>query len=363
MRIGLFIDTDNLGGAETMLLDLASLLAENNQTPVIIHFGNPYIDSFCKKKDIEQKVLGQHRLYKKTLYLPLFALAIRTELKQLQLDCIHSHLFGPIVAMSLACCAARLKHVGTLHDIYMIEDAPKRINLLKIATALGTRLIAVSNNMREFYISHGIKPNQIRVISNFAPEHTASKPRQLMRHELGLNDEDIVVINVARLVQLKRHDLLIQAIPMMAQCESIKVIIAGDGAERAKLEQLIDQLKLTKQCLLLGERLDVPDLLNIADIFALTSDTEGMSRSILEAFQSGLPVIATDVGGNSDLITDQVNGLLVAPGDPHAIALALDTLASDENIREQFGNKNTKLSDEIFNAKVFFNKHLDLYTE
>lgn len=362
MRIGLFIDTLNLGGAETMLLDLAKTLSDHKQTPVILHFGNTYIEKFSMQHKLESHIVPNHKDYKKIYRLPLFILKTASFLKKLNLHCIHSHLYGPITAMAPTAAIAKITHIGTLHDTHMIEDSPNRIWGIYLAAKLGTKLIAVSNPMRQFYIDTGKVANHtISYIANFSPETSATVPRELMRDKLGLNKEDIMVMSVGRLVHLKRFDLLIDAIDLLPK--NIKVYIAGDGPCKDSLQQKSQSKTNANNIIFLNERNDIDNLLNAADIFALTSDTEGMSRSILEALSASLPVVATNVGGNIDLVKNDINGYVVPTNNSQAIANAITTISSSQSLRDSMSLNSHKLASDQFNRLNFLSKHINLYTK
>lgn len=365
MRIGLFIDTFNLGGAETMLLDIAGLLETNGHTPILLHFGNPYLDEYARKHGLEQHIVPNHKAYKKTLTLPLFAIKTVSFLKKLNLDCLHTHLFGSITGMAVPARLAGIQHVGTLHDVYTIEESPKRINLLKMATAFGTKLIAVSSPMRRFYQERGsFKADQLTFIANFVPGYTHTHARADVRSSLGVSDTDFVIFSVGRLVQLKRFDLVINAAKICnknSPDKNIKIFIAGGGELEQPLKQLIAETKTENTVTLLGERDDVPRLLSAADAFVLASDTEGMSRSILEAMAASLPIIATDVGGNSDLVVPNKNGYLVAANNAAALAETFGAIASNKELCKTFAATSKHFAISKFGAEQFLAQHLANY--
>lgn len=362
MRIGLFIDTFNLGGAETMVFELAALLKKVGHQPVLFHFGSEYVVKFCTSHGIQHSVMPNHKEYKKTLLLPLFALKTIRYLKSFQLDCMHSHLFGPIVAMGLTCYLAGIKHVGTLHDVYTIEEKPSRIRLLKLATLLKTRLIAVSTPMYAFYQTiGGFTPSKLVHIPNFAPD-VSLEPNSnniSLKQEHNISEETFCVLGVGRLVELKQFTHLVQAAALIKA--PVHIFIAGDGPEMANLKQQIDELQLTTHVTLLGERGDVQWLLSQVDAFSLVSRTEGLSRSVLEALAAGLPVIATNVGGNSDLVFPEENGYLVESGDINGIAESITDLALNNAKKTKMGLKSLELAKSKFSETEFVKAHVSIY--
>lgn len=362
MRIGLLIDTDCLGGAETMVFEIARLLQAHGEEPVLLHFDSPYVSEYARAAKLEAHCIPNRKLYKKFVSLPLFALKTAPWLKALQLDCLHTHLYGPITAFAPMARLVGLAHVGTLHDIYMIEEAPWRIRMIQLARLMGTRLVAVSRQMQGFYTDRGnFRGDSVRYIPNFSAPNNQLGERSHVRAELSLAPDDIAVMSVGRLVALKRFHILLEALAQLPAGSGVKVIIIGDGPERNRLEELMNTLGLEGRATLLGERKDVPRLLAGADLFTLTSETEGMSKSILEALAAGLGVIATDVGGNSDLVVDGQNGYLLKGDLVNDLAAKLGSLAEDASLRESLGMASRQRLEREFSEDRFLKAHLEVY--
>ena len=362
MRIGLFIDTFNLGGAEIMVFELALLLKKQGYHPVLLHFGSEYIDAFCSENKLEHYCLPNRKEYKKTLLLPFFAVKTRSFIKKLKLDCVHSHLYGPIVAMGLTCFLARVPHIGTLHDEYTIEERPSRIKLLKLVVSLGTKLIAVSTPMRKFYVNRGgFSEKVLKCVPNFSPTPNANELAHVtsLRSDFSLSEDTFVVLGVGRLVELKQFEHLVAAMKLVP--EGAHLFIAGQGPEEQSIRSKIEELGLQARVTLLGERNDLSSLLAQADVFALVSRTEGMSRSILEAMGLGLPIVATDVGGNSDLVENNVNGFLVESGNIEQIAKALSLLVQSQELTQRLGAQSLLKAQNKFSAERFIESHIQLY--
>lgn len=145
--------------------------------------------------------------------------------------------------------------------------------------------------------------------------------RALTRAALGIGADDHLVVNIGRLVPEKAQAVLLEAFSLATPASGATLMIAGDGPERSALEQHIARLGLAGRAILLGTRHDIPDLLNAADLFVLSSEIEGMPLVVGEALACGCPVVATDVAGVADLLSGI--GKIVPRGDTQALAQAI----------------------------------------
>ena len=181
---------------------------------------------------------------------------------------------------------------------------------------------------REHYV-----PNGIRIL---AP--ATRTERVAARRELGLGDDDVAAIMVARLDRLKGQDLLLRALAHLAPHEPrLKVVIVGDGPERDDLVGLAVQLGIADRVVFTGLRRDVPRLLAAADLGVLPSAHEGVPMSVIEQMAAGLPVVASAVGGLPDIVHDGEEGYLVPAGDLDVLTRRLGELVGDEELRRGFG--------------------------
>jgi L-malate glycosyltransferase len=200
------------------------------------------------------------------------------------------------------------------------------------------RFVAVGEAVRQALIhNEGLPPRRVEVVYNgvdlSAFEREASE-REQIRRQLGLLGDEFVVLQVARLDTIKDHATAIRSIAAArAKCPALKFLVVGDGPERSSIEQMIASEKLGDQVVMLGSRHDVPCLLAAADAFLLTSLSEGIPVTIIEAMAAGVPVVATAGGGVPELITDNRTGLLRPVGDAAGLAEAVVRLADDEALR------------------------------
>lgn len=170
----------------------------------------------------------------------------------------------------------------------------------------------------------------------FRPPSDSS--RSTARRSLGLGESELVLGCVASLTPVKRHVDLVEALAILhARMPSVRLLLIGDGPLRAEIGSRIDALGLSDVVQLLGDRSDIETLLPALDIALLASSTEGMSNAILEAMACALPVVATAVGGNLQLVEHRSSGLLVPASDPPALAAAMLELAESPDLCRRMG--------------------------
>jgi glycosyltransferase involved in cell wall biosynthesis len=219
-------------------------------------------------------------------------------------------------------------------------------------------------------VSHGaveqlpvaVPASRVTVIRNGVLHTPPSADRKQLRSKLGLGAGPVGVM-VARMDGLKGHDTLVRAVANVRDSgRAVTVLLAGDGAERPRIEGLARELDLGPEWLrFLGFRTDVPDLLTAADFFLLPSVTEGLPLSMLEAMTHGLPVLATPVGGIPEVIRDSEHGYLV-PVHGHAeLAAAMARLVDDPGLLLALGQRARCRAMEEFSFERMTREYLELY--
>jgi glycosyltransferase involved in cell wall biosynthesis len=170
-----------------------------------------------------------------------------------------------------------------------------------------------------------------------------------------------LILAVGRLKGPKDFPTLVRALGKLTP-GSFDALIVGDGPDRGRLEEEIAALGLQGRVRLTGERRDVPELLARADVFVLSSASEGMPVSVLEAMAAGLPIVASRVGGVPEQIADSETGLLVEPGDPDELAASLMRLIQDPDLRRSLGAAARARAEQAFDLEPFRRAHVELYS-
>ena len=281
------------------------------------------------------------------------------ELRRLRPDVLHTH---NLAAHLLGAFAARIAQVPVIvHTKHGRYDTPtwRRALGMRIASALSSAVVSVSeDSAREALSSGGVSARKMRVIHN-GVDVAAFTPGDRFTREPGCR-----VVNVGRLAVVKDHATLLRAARHVADAlPSFRLEIVGDGPERGRLEKLRSELDLDDQVSFLGERHDVLDRLRAADLFALSSTSEGLSLGLLEALAAGLPIVATRVGGNAEVVIDGETGSLVPPVNPEALAAAMLACLSVPSRLSAMGRSARQRAEERFDLAKVVAKHEFLYLE
>jgi glycosyltransferase involved in cell wall biosynthesis len=166
---------------------------------------------------------------------------------------------------------------------------------------------------------------------------------------------------VGRLDPIKNYDLLLKAFDKINSKNKIRLIIVGDGPERKHLENLKNKLSCRDRIVFMGERKNLNEILRWLDIFVLPSKNEGMSNTILEAMATGLPVIATKVGGNPELVSNNITGLLISNGDVEELRQAITYYLENPKAIKIHGKRARIETECRFSLEKMIKKYEELY--
>lgn len=286
-------------------------------------------------------------------------------LRRERVDVLHAHSFGSNFWGSLAGRLAGVPVVIAHEHSWSFEGAPVRRFLdREVIARLANVLLAVSREDRRRMIEIvGIDPRVVRFLPNGIAWTPATGDHDV-RAELGIPPEAPVVVAVAVLRPPKALEVLIEASRLLApDFPGLRVLIAGRGSERQRLEELVRERGLDRTVEFIGLRHDVPDLLAGADIGVSSSDSEGSPLSIMEYLAAGKPVVATRVGGVPDIVEDGVHGLLVERRDPAALARALANLLRNPERRAEMGARGRERQQREFTIEAMIRHVEELYEE
>jgi len=284
-------------------------------------------------------------------------------------DIVHAHQYTPYFYAALSGLLARpVRVIFTEHGRHYPDRVRRRRvignQILRPVTAAYT---AVSDFTRRSLVTlERIPRSRIEVIYNGidVPVAHDDSPRARARAGLGLDQSAAVVLSVGRLDRVKDFGTLVRAMTkVVIDVPEAVLLIAGGGDEayRQELIRLADELGIADHVRLLGSRRDVPALLAACDVFTLTSVTEALSMTILEAMAAGRPVLATDVGGNAEVVVPGETGVLIPVGDSSAAAQALIDLLTDPRRARGMGAAGRRRVRERFTRAATFEAYRRLY--
>ena len=334
------VDSLEFGGLERVVTDLAvaqqkhghkvivfSLNATAGLLPEQLAAGVPVVVG-GKSGSVDLKVLGK----------------LRHTATQFKVHIVHAHNFVPnyYAAVALLGASHLPTLVGTCHDMGNRLSNRKLRWMYRLSLLRTARVAMVGQQVHERYIASGlVRAESVEIVMNGIPvQHFngSAERREAARRALGLARDLLVIGCVGRLVQLKNQQLMIECMPAMLRLHPrLRLVIVGDGPLESALRARALTLGVAAHVDFLGQRSDVADLLPAVDIFVLPSLTEGLSIALLEACATGLAVVATNVGGNPEIIRDGQTGLLIPVDDQDALHNALHSLLADPALRARLG--------------------------
>ena len=291
---------------------------------------------------------------------------------KLRPDIVHTRNLAALEMQVIAALIPGVKRVHGEHgrDIHDIDGSNKKYNILRQSLRpLVHRYIAVSEDLAQWLAQVVAVPKvKIKQIYNgvdhqvFSPgSSSVSLPANF------LADEIQVVGTVGRLVAVKDQLTLIEAFHQLVQThprpKKLRLMIVGDGPLYQNLCDKIAALGLSEYTWMPGDRADIPELLRLMDVFVLPSLGEGISNTLLEAMATGLPLIATQVGGNPELITEGVNGCLVPVGDVMALASCCKELLTEPDKLALYGKNSLNKARQYFDWENTVEGYCSVYDQ
>lgn len=294
---------------------------------------------------------------------PAFVLQFTRLLRRERPDILHTHGWATLVEGFVAARLAGVRAIvhgehGTLipRNAWIQRTLWGRVDqVLSVSSVLAQRM---SNVM-------GFPEERIRTIRNgVETERYTPALRSHARASFGLASDDVVVGVVGRLEPVKDQQGLLDAVGLLArQGLRFKVMIAGEGTLRSQLEAQVAALGIADRVSFLGMRLDVETVMAALDLFVLSSKSEGLSNTILEAMASGLPIVATDVGGARELLEPGTHGLLVPSQNVEALSRAIGELVTDAPRRVAMGLASRARAVNEFSVQSMIRAYENVYTQ
>ena len=284
-------------------------------------------------------------------------------LQELRPDVVHAHDAHSVAITALALSMKRAKIktrfvAARRVDFHIGKNPFSRWKYRQVE-----RFICASSFIRSMLTSDGISPDRTTVVyEGVNIGHIGTAPKLDVHKEFCLGRNTLVVGNVAALVPHKGQRYLVDAAALVIrEVPNASFLIAGEGELNGALQRQIKQLHLEKHVILTGFRSDVLSLHKSFDLFVMSSISEGLGTSALDAMACGRPVIATKVGGLSEVVINRETGLLVPARNAEALATGITRLLQDNVLRNTYGQAALARARVTFNAERMVQQTLDVY--
>ncbi len=357
-----------VGGSGVVETELGIELAKRGHEIHFISYDRPFRLPEQSKNIYFHKVhINSYGLFKYPDYtLPLSVEMAKVSCKY-NLDILHVHYAVPhATAAILAHCMLpadkQPKVVTTLHgtDTTLLGADPGYGPAILHALKQSNVVTAVS----EFLKSETARVigfnGDIKVIYNFSDLPKPTRQKAEVRQELGVKDDEVMIIHASNLRPVKRFDLLLKALAGIKERKSFKLVVIA-GNDFTPFHKDVQSLGLEDRVVVRENVLKIENYLQAADLALYSSDSESFCLSILEAMLFNCPSISTNVGGIPEVVQNNKTGLLVPPGDAAALTLALETLIQDKNRRKELGNAAAIDARTRFSADALIPQYEDLY--
>jgi sugar transferase (PEP-CTERM/EpsH1 system associated) len=347
------------GGAANVIVTLCNRLdPERFRTSIITMTPNGGFERLLAPRITLRRELARRGID------PSMVFRIARHLRELRPDVIHTHAWG---ALSDGMAAGWLAHVpAQVHlEHGTLELRPLQRRVQRWAWGRLDQVVAVSEALRRRMEEHiGFPADRIRVIPNGIDTDRIvldAAQRQRVRSGLGAGPQDFVIGAVGRMHPVKGHAFLVESLGLLPP--HVRLWLVGDGELHPQLEARARSLGLADRVRFLGHRDDVHDLLPAMDAYCQPSLSEGISMALLEAMAGARPVVVTAVGGNREVVTADETGLLVEPGQPQALADAVNRIASQPTLATRLGDAARRCVLDRYSWSGMVRQYEALYTE
>ena len=362
LRLLLVIPTLVRGGAEKQLVLLARGLPRDEfdvHVCVLTHSGP-------LEADLRQAGIPVTTINKRwKIDLPAY-FRLKREIQRLKPDIVHTWLFAANCYGRPAALAAGVPHVIAGERCVDPWKSVVQLAIDRYLARRTERIVTNSTGVKEFYVGKGLPAEKFVIIPNGIAPAPVELPvsREELLAELGLPPGSRMIGAVGRLWPQKRIKDLIWATDLV-KCirDDAHLLVIGDGPQRWRLERFSAQCGNQDKVHFLGERGDVPRILPHLDCLWLASSYEGQSNAIMEAMLAGVPIVATNIPGNRDLVVHEQTGYLVNVGDRAAFAQKAQMLFSDATLARRLGNAGRDRMRTEFTVEKTVQRHAELYRE
>jgi glycosyltransferase involved in cell wall biosynthesis len=363
MKILHIISSGGMYGAEAVILNLSRTLKEASHASVLAVFSNSanpnlQLRDVAMREGIECHVIScEGQIDRKVVT------SIRDLVAKTKPDIVHAHGYKADIYVYFALRNPSTALVSTCHTWY---DNNLALTLYGVADRFALKsyaaIVAVSEEVRQRLVKAGVRKDRIHMVRNGIDLRPFTNAQPVLRNDTS-SDVPIVGL-IGRLSVEKGVDIFLRAAAQVAAVlPATKFIVVGEGADRSKLESLIDELDIRKHVSMLGQRDDMPSIYASLDMMVSSSRHEGLPMAILEGMASSLPIIATPVGDVPTVVMDGRTGLMVPADDPALLASSIIALLQNPDRRKLLGTTARKLIEDEFSAERMTADYLRVYHE
>jgi len=349
LRTLFVIDELDIGGTEQQILETVRRIDRDRFDPYVCCFRHG-----AKAREIE--ALGVPVLHepKRLKADPGLVLRLAAMMRRERFDIVQTYLW---TANTWARLAARLAGVrwvlASERNVDIWEETYKRV-IGRFLARSTDRIIANSEAVRQYLLKRGgLDADKVTTIYNgvnFDRFRTPCDPR-IRRAELGIGDDVVLAGCLARVEPAKDHGTLLQAMALISnRLPNLHLALIGGGTEEDRLRHMARDLGIAERVHFVGFRTDAAEWLQSLDISVLSSVKEGLSNTVLESMAAGKPVVATDVGGNAEVIVENETGFLVPSRSPSELGAALARVAGSPEMIAAFGKAGRRRADGLFSV-------------
>lgn len=359
----------DVGGLENGLVNLVNHIPEERYRHAILCLTD-YTDFRYRIRSPEVQIYALHKQSGKDFGLYKRAYKL---LKRLRPDVVHTRNLAALETQALAWFSGVPARVHSEHgwEIYDPDGKRHKYQLLRrLFIPFIDQYIALSKQLQDYLVDRvGVAGEKIIQIYNGVDSgrfRLRAEPRCILPAEGACEGDSLVIGTVGRMYGVKDQLTLVRAFIRMVKmagttAERLRLVMVGDGPLRSQAGQLLEEAGVRDRVWLPGMRTDVAELLREFDIFVLPSFAEGISNTILEAMASGLPVVATDVGGNPELVQDGATGRIVPPSKPDQMAEALLGYVKNPSLIELHGRRGRQRVENEFSMQRMVDQYLQVY--
>ncbi|MCK8816319.1 glycosyltransferase family 4 protein [Natroniella sulfidigena] len=361
MRILLTLPALNSGGVESHIFDLSRALKKAGHHVVVVSAGGEKVAKLQEAGVVHY----QREVKRKSLLTAIPAIwKLKEIIREEGIQVVHAHSRVPAWISYFATKKIDVPFITTAHSQYSIH-------LGSSIMAKGEKVIVVSDGVAQ-HLQEGFDLSSERIVQispgiDIKMFKKADSYRAEIRNELDISEDELVIGNVARLTEVKGHQYLLKALAILLDkleaelVSKVCLLIVGDGSKREELEELVRELGVEENVIFTGASEDVSKVLSAMDLFVLSSISEGLGLSVLEAMAAHKPVVMTKSGGLAEEITDGKEALLAEIKDETDLAEKIYQLYQQKKLRKKIADEGNRFVTREFSINRMVNQTCDLY--